>query len=117
VGVVNPGGSGAPTLPLHVAAGGTLADMAAGGDMRIGGGAGMGNLEIAATNIVRVNNGGWIANGGAGILLTSRLANQASDEAAAATAGAGAALPATVQGYKIIRDSGGVDRKIPYYAV
>jgi hypothetical protein len=31
VGVVNPGGSGAPTLPLHVAAGGTLADMAAGG--------------------------------------------------------------------------------------
>lgn len=44
--------------------------------------------------------------------IQSNVAN----EAAAATAGAGAAPPATVQGYIVVQDSGGTGRKIPYYA-
>lgn len=40
----------------------------------------------------------------------------AGNEAAGATAGAGAAPPATVQGYFVVQDNAGVIRKIPYYA-
>lgn len=111
-------GGGGIVLPIHVPAGGALADSLANGAMTIGGGAGTTNLILAATNLVGIGQADtFLSRQGAGVLLTSRLMAQAADEAAGATAGAGAALPATVQGYRLITDSGGVARKVPYYAV
>lgn len=59
-------------------------------------------LKIATDNSVH-----WIG----------AIANDtAGNEAATASAGAGGALPLTVEGYLIFTDSGGTPRKIPYYA-
>jgi hypothetical protein len=67
---------------------------------------GNGNLVGFAATGVRLA-------GANGVALWNQLA---ANEAAAATAGAGAAPPATVQGYLKIADSGGATRKVPYYA-
>lgn len=72
------------------------------------------DLAIATANGGSINTNGQRAEfgGGQGIWRGTNGAN----EAAGATAGAGAALPATVQGYFIVRDSANNVRKIPYYA-
>ena len=63
---------------------------------------GFGAAHIRLADQLNINN----------IIKNSAAAN----EAAAATAGAGAAPPATVQGYLLFTDSAGTVRKIPYYA-
>lgn len=48
--------------------------------------------------------------------VTGVIHSVAGNEAAGATAGGGAAPPATVQGYLVTQDSAGNARKVPYYA-
>lgn len=50
------------------------------------------------------------------IVYDHRMRTIAGNEAATSSAGAGGALPVTVQGYITFTDSGGATRKIPYFA-
>jgi len=89
---------------------------------------GASNFVVAAQNIQHANGQG-ITNGGNGSMtannngytingtFTSFLrSGNAGYESAAATAGGGAAVPATVAGFLIIADHTGTVRKVPYFA-
>lgn len=112
------GGGGGLSLPINVPGGQVLAKSNPAGSMDVGD-ANTGNLNLVCTNLVSIGQGGdtFLSRQGAGVLLIgATLRTQAAQQAAAATAGAGAAPPATVQGYITFQDSTGTIRKIPYYA-
>lgn len=115
------------TLPIPVPSGGsaianaantdtTLLSNPAGKSIHTGNG---GNDIVLDFGNVAIGAGSNKFDGSAAgtVAITPRLKSVVANEAAAASAGAGAAPPATVQGYLIVKDSGGTDRKIPYYNV
>lgn len=73
-----------------------------------------GELEYLGANTMRFNNH-LIIHGQT--VFDGTIRNQsAANEFPGATAGAGGAVPATVQGYLLVYDSAGVGRKVPYFA-